>query len=124
MAAAAVVALAPIGAELLKIALPKITPLVTSLITHAEALFGAKTGPTKFQSVLDAATPFINALSASGKIPGTLDGVSVGTIIETIVQDLKSKNLLDPSSVIPSIAPTSTNTQGTSVKLTGTLILG
>jgi hypothetical protein len=40
------------------------------------------------------------------------------------VQDLKSKNLLDPSSVIPSIAPTSTNTQGTSVKLTGTLILG
>jgi hypothetical protein len=123
MAAAAVITLAPIAAELLKVALPKIRPLAESLILHAEQLFGAKTGPVKFQSVLEALTPFISALSTSGKIPGTLDGVAVGTIIETIVQDLKSKDQLNPS-VIPPVASGSIPSTGTQIKVSGTLIIG
>ena len=72
-------------------------PLVTSLVTHVEALFGGKTGQTKFQTVVDQLVPVIDALATAGKIPGTIDGVSVGSLVESVVQELKSKGQLNPT---------------------------
>ena len=103
--------------------IPLITPLVQSLVVHVEKLFGAKTGPDKFQSVLAAILPVVNALSTAGKIPGTVDGVAVGSIIESVVQELKGKGILNPSVTIPPVAG-SNNLLGASVKVTGTLTLG
>lgn len=107
---------------LISAAIPVITPLVQSLVLHVEKLFGAKTGQQKFQSVMSAVVPVVDALAASGKIPGSIDGVAIGSIIESIVQDFKSKGILNPSVVIPQI--TGSGTSLGSVKVTGTLILG
>lgn len=117
MAAAAVIGLAPL-------VVPIIKPLIESLVTHVEHLFGAKTGPTKFQSVLDAVTPILAQLSTAGKIPGTIDTSSVQMLIESVVQELKATGVLNPSITIPPVISTSGITQGTSVKVTGTLVLG
>lgn len=121
MAAATVTAL--VAPELIKLALPLIRPLAESLVVHAEHLFGAKTGPTKFATVLTAITPYVEALATSGAIPGAIDGVSVATIVEGVVQDLKSKNILNPSVSIPQVTAGANNLLG-SVKVTGTLNLG
>jgi hypothetical protein len=112
---------------LLSAAIPLVTPLVQSLVIHAEHLFGAKTGQQKFQSVLAAVTPVVDALSTAGKIPGTLDGVAISSIIESVVQDLKAKNILNPSVVIPQIAGSTGSGNAFpmgSVKVSGTLTLG
>lgn len=108
---------------LISAALPLVTPLIQALVVHVEKLFGAKTGQQKFQSVLSAVIPVIDALSAAGKIPGTIDGVAVGSIIESVVQDLKAKGILNPSITIPPVVGGSTAGFG-AVKVTGTLNLG
>lgn len=111
---------------LLSAAIPLVTPLVQSLVLHAEHLFGAKTGQQKFQSVLSAVTPVVDALSAAGKIPGTLDGVAISSIIESVVQNYKASGVLNPSVVIPQITGSNGNISSPmgSVKVSGTLTLG
>lgn len=110
MAAAAIPAL-------ISLAVPLLKPIISSLVLHVESLFGAKTGATKFQSVVDSVTPIINALSTAGILKGTVDGMSVGTLIESIVQDLKGAGMLTPAT-LPNLNPTGVS--GT-YKISGTL---
>lgn len=122
--AATAIALAPI----ISAAIPLIKPLLQSLVLHVEKLFGAKTGQTKFEQVLAAATPIVNQLATAGKIPGTIDGIALGSLIETIVQEFKGANVLNPSVTLPSL-PTSTGAgvataSGSNFKVFGTLTLG
>lgn len=115
MAAAAVITLAPLVVPILK-------PIVTSLVVHLEHLFGTKTGPTKFATAVSTTLGIADQLAAAGKIPGSIDGVTVSTLVESVVQELKSANILTPSITPPSVIggiPT-----GASVNVTGTLTLG
>ncbi len=86
--------MAALAIPILSAAMPLLMPVISKLVTEAERLFGAKTGPTKFDSVLQAITPIATQLATAGKIPGTLDAVSIGAMIETAVQALKSAGLL------------------------------
>ena len=82
----------PVATALIQAALPVLTPLAQNLIVHAEALWGAKTGTTKFNWVFDALSAAAAALGTAGKLPGQLDAGTIGTIVETNVQDIKAKN--------------------------------
>lgn len=122
MATAAIIALAP----LISAAIPVIKPVIQSLVLHVEKLFGAKTGPDKFKAVLQAITPIVDAMATSGRIPGTIDGVAVSSLIEAVVQEFKATGILNPS-VNPTTLPTPAGAGaplGSSYKLSGTLILG
>ncbi len=44
---------------------PILKPVILSLVTHIEHLFGAKTGPTKLKAVLDALSPIAAALGVA-----------------------------------------------------------
>lgn len=89
-----------VAPAVLKIAIPKLWSAGESLVLHVEKLFGSKTGPTKFETVVNALAPIANALSTAGIIPGVLDGSGLGSIVETIVQDLKRKEQLTPDVVL------------------------
>lgn len=104
---------------ILSAAVPLVKPLISSLVLHVEGLFGAKTGPQKFQSVLDAVTPIVNALSAAGILKGTMDTTSLSTLIESIVQDLKAQGVLTPAT-LPNL--NSTGVSG-AYKISGTFTL-
>lgn len=78
-------------------AAPLLRPAISWLAVHVEHLFGAKTGPTKFDIVLNAALKIASDLATSGKIPGSLDAVSVATLVESVVQELKSSGVLNPN---------------------------
>src|SRR5689334_22161608 len=84
---------------LITAAIPLLTPIITNLIQHVESLFGAKTGETKFKTVLDAVTAIAGQLSTAGKLPGVLDPSTLAQQIEVIVQDLKSKGQLPAPTV-------------------------
>jgi hypothetical protein len=85
-----------------------LTPLVTGLVQHLEVLFGNKTGPTKFDAVLQSVMAVATRLSTAGAIPGQLDPASIAAMIETVVQDLKSKGALNPQTSAAIIAGQST----------------
>ena len=111
-------AIIPLASAVLPIVIPLLRPVVESLVTHVEKIFGAKTGETKFQTVVDQLTPLVEALATSGKIPGTIDGVHVGSLVETVVQDLKSKGVLTPT-----IIPASPLGAGGTYKISGNITL-
>jgi len=86
---------------ILSSAIPLLRPYIISLVTHVEHLFGPKTGPTKFDAVLKALLDAASKLSTAGKLPGTLDPGSAGSMIESIVQELKALGILNPAGVAP-----------------------
>jgi uncharacterized protein (DUF697 family) len=88
-------------------AAPLLQPLITSLVTHVEHLFGAKTGPTKFDVVLNAVTKAAEDLSAAGKLPGVLDSQSITAMIQTVVADLQAAGVLNPTSAGQIVTATS-----------------
>ena len=77
-------------------AAPLLQPLITSLVTHVEHLFGAKTGKTKFDLVLGAVTQAAEQLATAGKIPGVLDAQSIAAMIQTVVTDLQARRNPQP----------------------------
>jgi hypothetical protein len=91
-------------APLIASAIPLLTPLVTGLVHHVEALFGTKTGPAKFSIVLACVTAVATQLSTAGMLPGQLDPASIAAMIESVVQELKSKGILNPPSCASIIA--------------------
>lgn len=91
-------------------AIPLLTPLVMSLVTHVEHLFGAKTGATKFDNVLTSTLKVAQDLGTAGKIPGQLDPQSIAVLIQSVVSDMKAKGLLTPE-----IAPSVSTSPGSSV---------
>ncbi len=118
--------MAAIAAPLIIAALPILKPYITMLITHAEHLFGDKTGVTKFDNVLQATVKTAADLSTAGKLPGTLDPSSIAMMIETEVQNLKNTGVLTPAAASEIVKTTSTNINTatpTTVKVTGTLTL-
>lgn len=110
-------AIVPVAASAIAAALPIITPLLTSLIHHVEVLFGAGTGPTKLDTVIQAGSQVVSQLAGSGKIPANLDAASIGTIVQTLVQDLNAKGSLNPQASASAIASPGLQT----LMLTGTL---
>src|SRR5690348_10549765 len=92
---AAFAALIPI----IEAAAPLLTPLIKSGATHLEQIFGAKTGPTKFDALLNMILPTAEKLSTAGKIPGQLDPASIAGLIQSIVTDMKAKGELTPEAV-------------------------
>lgn len=94
----------PVATALIQAALPILTPLAQTLISHAEALWGEKTGTVKFNWVFDALSTAATALGTAGKLPGQLDAGTIGTIIETSLQDIKAKN----GGQVPTTVPTAT----------------
>lgn len=108
--AAALIPLIPAAVSIL-------TPLVKSLIVHAEQQFGPKTGQTKAALVASQVLPAVEQLAAAGKIPGTLDGQSISTIIETVFQGMKAAGEIPAAgAVLPAQA-------GQSYTFAGTLTL-
>lgn len=89
--------MATIAAPLIAAAIPLLQPLISNLVMHVEKLFGAKTGSTKFQTVLDAILPIATSLGTAGKLPGQLDAATIGTLIESTVQSLKASGVLNPT---------------------------
>lgn len=98
---------------------PIVKPLIISLVAHVEHLFGAKTGATKLQAVLDAITPIATALGTAGKIPGQLNAETLTAYINTVVADLNKQGVLNAASA----AKLSTTPAGTVVKSGGTSTL-
>lgn len=94
--------------------LPFIKPVVQDVVLAVEKLFGPKTGATKFDTAMKMLKPVLDALSTAGKIPGVLDNTQLGTILETVVQDLNQKGL-------DTVGQSTTSTQSSSV--TPSLIL-
>ncbi len=88
-----------------------------SLATHVERLFGAKTGPTKFDNVLTTTLKVAQDLGTAGKIPGQLDPQSVAVLIQSVVSDMKAKGLLTPE-IAPSVS-TSPGSQTAKIVETG-----
>lgn len=114
---------------LITAAIPLLQPLISSLVVHVENLFGAKTGPTKFDAVLNAVTKVASDLSTAGKIPGQLDPNSIAMLIETVVQDLKSTGVLNPSTAakiaqLPAMASPSNALPATIRIIGGSLTIG
>ena len=85
-------------------ALPILTPFLTSAIHHVEVLFGAGTGPTKLDTVVNAGLQLAGSLSTAGKIPGTIDVATMTTFVQTLVQELQAQGLLNPTSSASIIA--------------------
>jgi uncharacterized protein (DUF697 family) len=113
--------MASIAIPLISAAVPLLTPLIESLVTHVESMFGAKTGPTKFDAVLTAVSKVAADLGTAGKIPGQLDTASLATMIETVVQQFKADGILTPS-VQPAPAVTAAPKPGT-FQVSGTINL-
>jgi hypothetical protein len=113
--------MASIAVPLIAAAAPLLTPLIESLVTHVESLFGAKTGATKFGVVLGAVTKAAEDLGTSGKLPGQLDAATIATMIETVVQNLKSAGVLNPNIKPADAVPTTP--KGGTFSVTGTLTL-
>jgi hypothetical protein len=109
---------ASLAPALIEAAVPLLTPLIGTLVTHVESLFGAKTGPTKFDVVLNAVTKAASDLSTAGKLPGQLDSAAIGTMIETVVQSLNAANVLNPN-----IKPSDSLPRGGTFTVSGTLTL-
>lgn len=107
-------------------AAPLIIPLIKSAVLHVEALFGHKTGPTKFEVVLAYVAKLAEALSTAGKIPGTLDASSIAALIESIVQQMKADGILTPEVAGPLVTSANASlTMGTTLHIMGgTLQLG
>ncbi len=76
---------------------PILAPLIHRLVLFVESKFGPKTGPTKFSTVVAAIGPVANALATAGLIPGTLDGVSIAALVQSVVQSLQSTGILNPA---------------------------
>jgi len=96
---AAFAALIPI----IEAAAPLLTPLIKGAATHLEHLFGAKTGPAKFDALLNMILPLAEKLSTAGQIPGQLDPALLAGLIQPIVTDMKSKGELTPESAAAAI---------------------
>lgn len=125
MAAAAIIPI--IAPELISAAIPLVKPVIQSLVLHVEKLFGTKTGPDKFKNVLQAVTPIVESLATSGRIPGTIDGVAIGSLIESVVQEFKALGVLTPTvnpPTVPTPATPGAVVGSSSIKVFGTLTLG
>lgn len=85
-------------------AAPLLMPLIQSLVTHVEHLFGAKTGADKFALVLQSTIAAADKLSAAGKIPGTLDPASIATMIQTLVSQLNANGVLTPENAANAVS--------------------
>lgn len=114
--------MASIAVPLIAAAAPLLTPLIESLVTHVETLFGAKTGPTKFDVVLQAVGKAAQDLGAAGKLPGQLDTATIATMIETVVQNLKAAGVLNPNIKPADSVPSAVRAPGT-YNFTGTMTL-
>ena len=69
-----------------------LAPLIPTLVTQAEKLFGKKTGATKLDTVVKAVTPIVNALATSGKL-----GTVPPTAMEIAAEVAKVAGQLFPS---------------------------
>jgi hypothetical protein len=58
--------------------------------------------------VLGAVTKTAQDLSTAGKLPGQLDAATIATMIETVVQNLKSAGVLNPNIKPADAVPTAT----------------
>lgn len=85
-------------------AAPLLTPLIHSLVTQVEHLFGAKTGPTKFDLVLQSVTTAAEKLATAGKIPGQIDSAIIATMIQTLVSQLNANGVLTPENAAQAVA--------------------
>jgi len=114
--------MASIALPLISAALPLLKPVITSLVTHIESLFGSKTGNTKLQTVLNALKPVADALSSAGIIPGKIDASSLSTIIQTVVEELNSSGVLKGTSTTPTALPPNSAVVGVSTLSAGSQI--
>lgn len=105
-------------------AAPLLTPLIETLVQKVEGLFGAKNGATKFQSVLDAVLPIAQQLSTAGKIPGPMDPTAIGTMIETVVQNLKAQGQLPSGSATTAVPVAATAMTPGAYSFSGTFKIG
>jgi len=110
-------------------AAPLLQPLINSLIIHVEKLFGAKTGTTKFDNVLQATLKTATDLSTAGKIPGTLDPATIAMMVEAEVQSLKAAGVLTPeiaTQIVNNTSAAKMAIAGVSqpLKVTGNLTIG
>ena len=100
---------------------PGITSLlpvvVPALVQGVEHLFGSKTGPAKLQTVLDALKAILGNLGKAGLTTAPPSDEALVALIETVVQDLKSKNLLPA----PPGTPAVTSLSGMSFNVSGVL---
>lgn len=129
MATAIITALAP---EILS-ALPIIVPFIKDQILQMEKIFGAGTGATKLNTVVNNTVGLANNLANlpagnPNKIVGPLDPTSIATIVETLVQQLKAgpggltpeTSASSPAAIAAPLAPA----PGSTFKITGTFQVG
>ena len=69
---------------------PLAIPLIRSLVTQAQSLFGHGTGPLKLDTVLASVQPFIDALVKEGKLPANPDKAAIVKAVEAVVAEVKS----------------------------------
>ena len=87
-------------------AIPLLRPVIKGLISGVQRIFGHNngTGPTKLNAVVDAAVTVAEKMATAGKIPGQLDVATIASIVEAVVQEMKSSGEL-PSEGQPAVSP-------------------
>lgn len=88
--------MAALAIPIIAAASPLLTPLIQSLVMYVEHRFGAKQGPTKLDTVVNAVLPVAVSLATAGQIPGQLDAAHVAAMVEAVVQRLKDAGVLNP----------------------------
>lgn len=88
--------------------LPTLLPLIPSLITTVEGLFGKNKGADKMATILAMLQALISQLQKTGALPGgVLPGNNVlQPLIETILAQMKLTGKIDPSSIISMLSTT------------------
>ncbi len=125
MAAIAIPAILTAAGPLITAAAPLLMPVIADLVTRVEHLFGAKSGPTKLGTVVNAVTPIAEQLSTAGAIPGQLDAASITAMIEAVIQSLKAGGLLGgPAPGGSGVPAASAQVQPGSYAVSGVLKIG
>lgn len=88
-------------------AIPLLRPVIKGLISGVQRIFGHNngTGPTKLNAVVDAAVTVAEKMATAGKIPGQLDVATIASIVEAVVQEMKSSGELPSEGQPPAVSP-------------------
>lgn len=121
--------MATIAIPLIASAVSALLPQIPGIVQAVEGWFGGGQGPTKLATALDMTSAAANRLATAGKIDGIPDATTLTTLVETVVQQLKSQGLLDAATpkpaapVQPSQVPVSPIGSGTGIRIVITGIL-
>lgn len=83
--------------------LAMLVPLIPSIVTGIEKLFGAGTGPQKLDAASQTVQAIVDALIKSGALPADTSSLasSIPAVIEYVVQLLKSQGQLGGTGAAP-----------------------